>query len=230
MRTYIHRSPSAWKRKAAAAFAGAALVALGIGTIPFMARVPADVETSPQTTDAIVVLTGGSGRLEAGSALLNEGKAKEMFVSGVHRGVDVAELLKVAKQDPAQIECCIFLGYNADNTIGNARETAAWARRRGIRTLRLVTAAYHMPRSLLEFRAAMPDMTILPHPVFPDHVKLQEWYRYPGTAFLVLGEYAKFLMAATRLTLERAWLGVAFLFTGDGEKAAADPARDAEAG
>ena len=67
----------------------------------------------------------------------------------------------------------------------------------GFRSLRLVTANYHMPRSLLQFRHALPDATIIAHPVFPDHVKQDSWWQWPGTARLIIGEYNKFLVAWT---------------------------------
>ncbi len=61
--------------------------------------------------------------------------------------------------------------------------------------MRLVTAAYHMPRSLLEFRYAMPNVLIIPHPVFPSHVKQDRWWAYPGTAMLLMSEYNKLIFA-----------------------------------
>ena len=63
------------------------------------------------------------------------------------------------------------------------------------RHTRLVTANYHMPRSLQEFRAVMPNLTIVPHPVFPAHIRLNDWWRWPGTAILLAGEYNKLLLA-----------------------------------
>ncbi|RMD61651.1 MAG: YdcF family protein, partial [Alphaproteobacteria bacterium] len=133
-----------------------------------------------------------------GLRLLAEGRADKLFVSGVYRGVDVAELLRVSQQSPENIACCIALGYQADNTRGNARETATWARANGVHTLRLVTAVYHMPRSLLEFRSAMPEIDIVPHPVFPETFKDRDWWRRPGSAGLVAREYTKYLLALLR--------------------------------
>jgi len=78
------------------------------------------------TTDAIVVLTGGSQRIDVGFRLLVDGKAKKLFVSGVHEGVDMPEVLKTSPQTPHWVECCVVLGHSADNTVGNALETAAW--------------------------------------------------------------------------------------------------------
>lgn len=172
-----------------------------IGFVTFTTTIPDDAPGNQQQTDAIVVLTGGSLRLETGMALLEAGVADKLFVSGVHRGVDVEELLRIQAQAPDRLRCCIVLGHMAENTIGNAEETAEWIAAEGVQSIRLVTAGYHMPRSLLELRAAMPSTEIIPHPVSPEHVKHADWYRYPGTALLLAGEYTKLLLAWCRLTL-----------------------------
>ncbi len=156
-----------------------------------------------EKSDGLVVLTGGAQRLKTGLALLERGAGRKLFVSGVHRGVDVAELLRVSQQDPARVACCIELGYLAGNTRGNAAESAEWARRSGFQSIRLVTADYHMPRSLLEFRILAPELTVTPHPVFPGNVRSREWYKFPGTALFIAGEYTKTLLSVARLGVVR---------------------------
>lgn len=165
----------------------------------------ADVPRSPPTgaaaerkTDAIVVLTGGSNRLVTGLELLAAGRAKKLFVSGVYDGVEVQELLKLSRHSPTEMECCITLGYSADSTIGNAYETADWMRDQGFRSLRLVTANYHMRRSMLELSMAMPDLELVPHPVVAPTVHLDDWWMWPGTANLLVNEYNKLLVVGLR--------------------------------
>ncbi|MGH6621178.1 MAG: YdcF family protein [Alphaproteobacteria bacterium] len=187
-----------------AAIAAGALVAAWLaGLFVFADTIPRQAQQSRETTDAIVVLTGGSLRLEEGLALLSAQLGKKLFVSGVHRGVDVQQLIDRSLRSPEIIDCCIVLGYAADHTAGNARETAEWMARQGYASLRLVTASYHMPRSLAEFRNAMPSIEIIPHPVFPENVKLDEWWRWPGTAILIVGEYNKYLVAESGHRLGR---------------------------
>ena len=168
------------------------------GLFWFAATLETEPELSDRQTDAIVVLTGGSLRVEQGINLLSRGLADKLFVSGVAQGVDVKQLLKVSREAPEDLSCCIALGYEADDTAGNARETADWMRGQGYASLRLVTAAYHMPRSLLEFRRTMPEVEILPHPVFPAHVKQEDWWRWPGSTNLLVSEYSKYLIARLR--------------------------------
>lgn len=178
-----------------------ALAAWAGGLFLFAGTIPRTVADPESRTDAIVVLTGGSGRLRAGIDLLLADRAQRLFVSGVYRGVEVTQLLAVLKQRTDDIEDRIGIG-NAVDTIENAIETAAWMKENGFTSLRLVTAAYHMPRSLLEMRDMMPGVTIVPHPVFPDHVKQDEWWAWPGTAALTASEYNKFLIAWLRLKIK----------------------------
>jgi len=184
------------------AVAAAALLGLG-GLVWFADTMPSEIIDPSTPTDAIVVLTGGSQRFDAGLELLAAGKAKKLFVSGVHHGVEVADLLHLAHRasDAAPLDelaCCIVLGHEADSTIGNAQETASWMRSEGYHSLRLVTAGYHMRRSLFEFARAMPEIRIIANPVFPEQVKLADWWAWPGTAALIVGEYDKYLAARLR--------------------------------
>lgn len=169
-----------------------------LGFLWFVANLPEKIAEPERRTDAIVALTGGSGRVAQGLELLAQKRAQKLFVSGVYQGVDVAELLRVSQQKPEHLACCVALGYEAGTTEGNAIETAEWMRQQGYASLRLVTAAYHMPRSLLEFRRRMPEIEIVPHPVFPNHVKQDDWWRWPGSTHLLIGEYSKYLVARLR--------------------------------
>lgn len=182
--------------------AGLLLVALAIvwliGLWQFAADMPHAIADPDQATDAIVVLTGGSLRIESGLKLLADGKAKKLFISGVYRGVDVTELLHVSRQSPDAVACCVVLGHAADNTVGNARETAQWMASEGFHSLRLVTASYHMPRSMLEFSRAMPDKEIVPNPVFPEALQETPWWRSRTGALLIASEYTKYLVALAR--------------------------------
>jgi uncharacterized SAM-binding protein YcdF (DUF218 family) len=185
--------------------AGAAgLVALA-GLVRF--AIPPAAENQPAPTDAIVVLTGGSLRVPSGVDLLREGKGRVLFVSGVPRQVNLGELLRgTGKDTPHWLACCIVLGHEAQNTADNAVETAQWMRREGYHSLRLVTSWYHMPRSLLEFGRAMPDVRVVPHPVFSEQVKQQHWWAWRGTAALLIGEYGKYLAALFLPVVERPML------------------------
>lgn len=183
------------------AFAAFAFLLWAAGLYVFAAQIPEPGSLSDAKTDAIVVLTGGAGRVSEGLSLLAAGSGRKLFVSGVYRGVDVQALLKLAQRAPGDLECCIALGYVADSTRGNAAETADWIAREGFKTIRLVTASYHMPRSLLEFGHALPGgIRVVPHPVFPAGFYAQNWWRWRGSARLAISEYHKYILARIELS------------------------------
>jgi uncharacterized SAM-binding protein YcdF (DUF218 family) len=181
------------------------VTALGVwiyGLFAFVDLIPDTPLTTIRPTDSIVVLTGGSDRLKEGLTLLSEKKAKKLFVSGVYRGNDVKRLLAIQQHNPSELLCCISLGYAATSTAGNAAETAVWVKKQNYTSIRLVTANYHMPRSMLEFRHIMPQLEILPHPVFPKQFKRSRWWVWPGTAALIVSEYTKYSIAAALKNFE----------------------------
>ncbi len=182
-----------------------AFIALGAlawcaGLVWFAATIPDTVTDADTHTDAIVVLTGGSERIETGLKLLADGRAEKLYISGVGGSAKPDQLLARAASDP-ELSARISTG-TAANTPGNALETTAWARSRHVGSIRLVTAGYHMRRSLLELHSAMPELRIVPHPVFPATVK-SDWWRWPGTASLIAREYSKYA-----ITWMWQWLGL----------------------
>ena len=151
--------------------------------------------------DGIVVLTGGAGRLELGLSLLISGKAKKLLISGVDIDIDKRKLLKKQQIDILKIDCCVILGHKANNTFGNAMETARWMASEGFSSIHIVTANYHLPRSLLEFDRVLPNMKLFSHVVHPEKVHLNEWWRWPGTIRLLLAEYNKYLVTKLRILI-----------------------------
>lgn len=166
-----------------------------------MPQTPADGRTK---TDAIVVLTGGSGRLTEGLRLLRVGAAPLLFVSGVDPRVGKRSVLRSAGGAPEALRSRIVLGYRAQHTRGNADETAKWVRVQGLKSLRLITANYHMRRSLLELRSALPDTRLIAHPVFPPAVSRERWWRSLNGLAIVNAEFYKFAAALVRVTLASA--------------------------
>ena len=107
-------------------------------------------------TDAVVVLTGGAQRIDRGLEILEAGKARKMLISGVDRDVRPVELAAQYNRPMSQFECCIDLGFQSVDTRSNALETARWAARNNVKTLRLVTHDWHMRRARFELDRALP--------------------------------------------------------------------------
>ncbi len=130
-----------------------------------------------KTTDAIIVLTGGGERIEQGLTLFASGKASHLFVSGVHPGVTVKDIENKWRSDVSLPPCCISIGDEARSTQQNAEETKIWLARHNYSSIRLVTANFHMNRSLIEFKNAMPEIEIIPHPIVqPDATPGKLWF------------------------------------------------------
>src|SRR5262249_12920358 len=79
----------------------------------------------PPKADATVALTGGSlERLQTGVRLLKQGKGDRLLISGVNRDVADHELFARIDVDDRLAACCVDLGRSAEDTLGNAAETA----------------------------------------------------------------------------------------------------------
>ena len=103
-----------------------------------------------QPTDAIVVLTGAPKRIDRGLDLLERKRARRMLISGVARTVKPHELALETGRDAALFRCCIDLGRESVDTRSNAEETARWVKKHDVKTVRLVTTDWHMPRARFE--------------------------------------------------------------------------------
>lgn len=149
--------------------------------------------------DGIVVLTGASDeRIAAGLHLLEAGKGRRMLVSGVNESVRREELRQVQGAPRRLYECCVDLGYDAQNTPGNAKEIADWAKAKGFRRLIVVTSDYHMPRAILEVRATFPEGQLTPYPVATPLLDNKKWWNDQRTTRLVVSEYTKYLVVLGR--------------------------------
>ncbi len=166
------------------------VVALLIGFASFAGRVSSMERPDPGLrADAIIVLTGDRGRLAAGGEALRVGQASRMLISGVHSAVSEADILAQTGLPQSQLDCCITLGRQARDTVGNAAESAQWAAASGYQSLIIVTSDYHMPRSLLEMKRAMPDAEFIAYPVR----STPPWLEIANLRVWVL-EFAKYAM------------------------------------
>ncbi len=142
-----------------------------------------------QKTDAVVVLTGGPRRIDRALEVLEAKQARFMLISGVDPDVRPAELQAEYHWSGALEDCCIDLGFRSVDTRSNATETARWAARRDVRSIRLVTNDWHMRRAQLELAKALPpDITLVPDavPTRPSFGELfreynKYWLRYAAS-------------------------------------------------
>ncbi len=142
--------------------------------------------------DAVVALTGGSGkRIQAAIALLEQKAGERLLVSGVHISVDTRDLIKTAGGTEALFSCCIDIGHEANSTQENAIETSAWAKKKGYKSIVLVTSDYHMPRSLLWFREKAPELSIVAYPM-QSQLRPKTWWKSWKSFRGLVTEWAKY--------------------------------------
>lgn len=167
----------------------------------FILTLPKPASGDVSITDGIVVATGGQARIEEGLRLLSEGRASQMLVTGVGKGISHTSLKRTLRLTTAQIrvlECCVDLDAAARDTIGNARSAALWADANALKSLRLVTANYHLPRAQNEFQRAFPETSLHVFAVLPPDLKLDTWYRHWPSAKLLVRDYGKYLVSLIR--------------------------------
>ena len=144
-------------------------------------------------TDAIVVLTGGKGRVEEGIRLYREHQARYLFLIGVGPAVRKSDLFKEKNGEEGGER--VFLEKVSRNTLENAlyaREMIL--KKKEISSIRLITSRYHMKRATLVFRNTLPaEIAIYPHPVDTRNLK-EEWWRHGGSFRLLFTEFYKYCL------------------------------------
>src|SRR5690606_38463816 len=185
-------------RAAALAFvAAAALFAGGFGWFANHVSHLATPE-NPEKADAIIVLTGGTARLDAAMNLLETGKGQRLLISGVHPSATRRQLQIATGGDKALFLCCIDIDHAALDTIGNAEESAKWVESHAYDTVILVTNNYHMPRSLLEMGRLLGNARLEPYPVVNSNLENGGWLTKPEALRVLFTEYNKYLLALAR--------------------------------
>lgn len=178
-----------------------ALFALLIGFLLFVRSVEDAERPMPAPADGLVVLTGGADRIQDALQLLEQGKGKRLLISGVNIHSTMEDFRRRWPGRDRLFECCVDLDYQARNTYGNAVEGARWAHKQGFRSVILVTASYHLPRAMLEFGHAMPDIAVHGSPVVPEASRLHRWWEDPALARLMVLEFFKYWGVSIRLAL-----------------------------
>jgi uncharacterized SAM-binding protein YcdF (DUF218 family) len=173
------------------------------GLWAFAARVADSTPApDPDKADAIVVLTGASSlRIEAAVELLEQGLGQRLLISGVNREATRAQVREATSSAGRAFDCCVDLGFQAENTLGNAHETEAWAHAHHYHSLIVVTADYHMPRAILELHAALPAVMLTPYPVATQTLDTHHWWATRESARRMTVEYCKYLAVLARNTL-----------------------------
>ena len=153
----------------------------------------------PARADGIVALTGPSSeRLYAAMRLMEQDKGDRLLVSGVNPEVRREELRALLPGSNRLYDCCVDLGFDAQDTMGNAQEIAAWSRAKGFDSLIVVTSDYHLPRSLLEIRGADRSLRLQGYAVSTPQLDTTRRWREEASGRRMMLEYNKYLAVLVR--------------------------------
>jgi uncharacterized SAM-binding protein YcdF (DUF218 family) len=173
-----------------------AILSLGAAFISFTSEISRlSSAHDGESADGIVVLTGGKFRIDKAYELLREGKGKRLLITGVYPQTSRIALRATIAANDGLFNCCVDIDRVARDTVGNARQTELWLREFGFRSLIVVTSDYHMPRSLVEFRRTMPDITIRPILVGANDIASPFHLSDSATLKMVVPEFFKYIAA-----------------------------------
>ncbi|MBA2467096.1 MAG: YdcF family protein [Sphingomonas sp.] len=163
-----------------------------LGFILFTVSLGKPAANDSPATDAIVVLTGGPGRIEHAFAALKDRDAKRLLVSGTDPAVTKKDLIRRLGGHAALINCCVDLGSESFDTRSNAEEASRWLARHRYRSFRLVTSDWHMRRARYDFRGVLGDK----YQLVPDAVRSEPQF------MTLFGEYNKYVLRRIAVLLD----------------------------
>ena len=170
------------------------------GFVVFLGEIEQQPPANVAHAQGMIVLTGGTDRVPDAIELFSRGLADRLLITGVHQAITKSEIARLNPRSRDLIECCVDLGHEAVNTIGNAREARLWVEQNKIAaSLIVVTSNYHMPRAMAEFRRELPGYDLQAYPVVTLRMRDADWWRSLHAARLLGTEYLKFLVALARL-------------------------------
>lgn len=150
--------------------------------------------------DAIVAVSGGDtpARTKEAVRLYKQGWADSLIFSGAAQDKSGPSNAAVMRSDalaagvPAS---AITIEEQGETTKQNADKTQQLLEEKDIKTVVLVTSAYHQRRAGLEFsERANGKVVIVNHPVESDKQWSVWWWLTPGGWYLAVGEFIKIMM------------------------------------
>jgi uncharacterized SAM-binding protein YcdF (DUF218 family) len=168
------------------------LLGYAVGFILFAVTLGKPASPDAEKTDAVVVITGGSGRIEHGIAVLERGQAKRLLVAGADPSVTKRDLVRRLGGKQRLLRCCVDLGSESVDTRSNAEEAQRWLARRKFKSVRLITSDWHMRRARYEFRKVLGGKYAL----------VTDAVRSEPTFLTLFGEYNKYVLRRVAVWLD----------------------------
>ena len=144
--------------------------------------------------DAIVVLTGGTGRVEEGLRLFREGRGGYLILSGVEETSSLGAIFPGRDLKTAVDTSRIILDIESRRTIDNAFNVKKIVEDKGFKSLILVTSNYHMKRASTILRKTINgEVKLYRNPVRGPNFKDEEWWGNLKSLKLVTSEFFKYI-------------------------------------
>ena len=145
---------------------------------------------------AIIVLTGGKGRIQKGIDLYKNNHGNFLFISGVFHESELEIKQKIERQ-VFNHNCCVVYDKNATSTFENAIEVKNWlVENPEINNLILVSSYYHLPRSFIIFKNIIGEKRIF---LYPAKYKIKMDSNIFFHVKLILTEYFKVIYTIVSL-------------------------------
>jgi hypothetical protein len=148
--------------------------------------------------DAIVALTGGYQRIDQALGIAGERCRRTSADFGrqsIHHG---AALRRATGTKSATFACCVDIGYQALDTIGNANETASGSGSAATAVFWWSPTITTCHAAFWSLSQASPDVTFLAYPVTHADLKTETWLADPVALRTLFTEYAKYSLARLR--------------------------------
>ncbi|MDP1911052.1 MAG: YdcF family protein [Hyphomicrobium sp.] len=172
-------------------FGSLLLILYALGFLLFGVTLGAAAPADAPNTDAIVVITGGSGRIEHAVAMLGQGKGKRLLIAGADPAVTKDDLVRLHGKRRL-VRCCLDLGSESVDTRSNAEEARRWLEKNNYRSARLITSDWHMRRAVYEFGRQLDGKVR----IIPDAVKSEPNF------MTLFGEYNKYVLRRLAVWLD----------------------------
>jgi uncharacterized SAM-binding protein YcdF (DUF218 family) len=160
------------------------LLIYAIGFVLFTFTLGGPAAQDAPRTDAAVVLTGGSGRIEHAIDVIRKRQSGRLLIAGADPAVTKADLAHRLQGSAAIFKCCVDLGSESVDTRSNAEEASRWLSRHRFRSLRLITSDWHMRRARYEFHRVLGRKYLI----------VQDAVRTEPSFVILFAEYNKYLL------------------------------------
>jgi uncharacterized SAM-binding protein YcdF (DUF218 family) len=174
-----------------ARFAALMMVLYALGFVLFAVTL-GDPAPGNARTDAAIVLTGGSGRIERAVAVARSGKSRRLLIAGADPSVTKSDLAGYIAGSAATLRCCVDLGSESVDTRSNAEEAQRWLAKRHFKSVMLITNDWHMRRAEFEFRRLLGDRYVI----------VSDSVRSEPSLLTLFGEYNKYVLRRIAVWLD----------------------------